>query len=87
MNGAHVWLAVGLAATGMAWWLGVELWRGRSQEHSARVFWLHLTAPLVAIVLMAAAIWLLAVNVRERVQRHSAPPASGSAARQKGERT
>lgn len=48
-----------LASCGLAWWLGVEVWRGRSQEHSPRVFWLHLTAPLVAIVLFLAAIWLL----------------------------
>ena len=52
-------LAFALAVAGLAWFLWVETWRGRSTEHSARVFWLHLTAPLVAILLLVLAIWLL----------------------------
>lgn len=55
-----------LAAIGLGWWIGVEVWRGRSQDHSARVFWLHLTAPLVAIVLQAVAIWLLVDRIASR---------------------
>jgi hypothetical protein len=63
---------------GLAWWFGVEVWRGRSQEHSERVFWLHLTAPVVAIVLLLVAIWLLANTDRVRRARGLPPnPAGG----------
>ena len=55
------------AVVGLGWFLGVEVWRGRTQDHSPKVFWLHLTAPLVAIVFLLVAIVLL-IN-SERIQR------------------
>jgi hypothetical protein len=50
--------AIGIAAFG--WWLGVDLWRGDSQKSSNRMFWLHVTAPMVAIVLLSASFVILA---------------------------
>jgi hypothetical protein len=69
-------LALILAAVAFGWWLGVEVWRGSTQEHSARAFWLHLTAPLVAIVLLLAAIWLLVNTEKLRRIRGVAPNAA-----------
>ncbi len=66
-DGTRRVLATVLAFVGLAWVVGVDVWRGRSREHSARVFWLHLTAPLVAIVLTLLALWLL-INT-DRVRR------------------
>lgn len=45
-----------LWVVGMGWFLGVKLYRGNSQDHSRRMFWLHLTAPMIAIVLMTVAL-------------------------------
>lgn len=59
-------LSLAFAVTGLGWWLGIEVWRGWSEEHSPRVFWLHLTAPWVAIVLLLVAIWLLVPAVAGR---------------------
>jgi uncharacterized protein YlaI len=64
-------LATVCGMVGLAWWLGVEVWRGVSRKDSARVFWIHLTAPIIAIILMAAALWLLISA--ERVRRSHAP--------------
>ena len=61
-------LACALAVAAIGWWFGVETYRGFSQDHSARLFWLHLTAPVVAIGLMLVAIWLL-INT-ERLRKH-----------------
>jgi hypothetical protein len=66
-------VALGCAVAGLGWWFGVEFWRGVSREHSARVFWLHLTAPPVAIVLMTTAIGLVATSDRFRKARSRAP--------------
>jgi len=66
-DSARQLFALACAAASLGWWFGLVVWRGRSQEHSARVFWLHRTAPPVAIALMAVAIWLL-VNT-QRIQR------------------
>ena len=48
-----------LAVAGLGWWLGVEIWRGGSQDHSTRMFWLHLTSPFVAIAFLATAFCLI----------------------------
>ena len=58
-DGTRQVLSLSCVLVGLSWFFGVEVWRGWSQEHSARVFWLHLTAPVVAIVLTILAIWLL----------------------------
>lgn len=34
----------------IAWWIGVEYFRGRGQNHSALTFWLHLTPPISALL-------------------------------------
>lgn len=65
--------ALGMWGAGLGWWVGVECWRGRSREHSARMFWLHLTAPVVAIVLMAMAIGLVVTSERYRKARSRSP--------------
>lgn len=43
----------------LAWCFGVEVYRGCSRNHSAWLFWLHLSAPVVAIVLQLIGLWLL----------------------------
>jgi hypothetical protein len=53
-------VSVALCVAAFGWWLGVELWRGVSQKSSSRMFWLHVTAPMVAIVLLSAAFVILA---------------------------
>jgi hypothetical protein len=58
-DGTRLLVSGVLFVAAFAWYFGVEIWRGRSQEHSARVFWLHLTAPLIAIALLLVAIWVL----------------------------
>jgi hypothetical protein len=75
------WLSILLAGAGLVWWLGVEVYRGRSQEHSARMFWLHLTAPVVAIVLLLVAVWLALGSERVKAARagRRGPPAVSGA--------
>ncbi|MGL4424396.1 MAG: hypothetical protein ACRCZF_27320 [Gemmataceae bacterium] len=48
-----------LCVLALGWWVGVEVYRGCSQNHSARLFWLHLTAPWIAITLLVVALGLL----------------------------
>lgn len=56
------WVRVALALKliGVSWWFGVEFYRGWSRDHSRRMFWLHLTACPIAIVMMTAALILVA---------------------------
>jgi hypothetical protein len=58
-EGTRVGLSIAFAVVGFGWWIGVGVWRGVSREHSARMFWLHLTSPLVGIALNPVAICLL----------------------------
>ena len=64
-------VAVGtlLFVLGFGWFLGVEVHRKFTRNDSPRLFWLHLTAPLVAIVLMLVALWLVINTDRIRRQR------------------
>jgi hypothetical protein len=55
----RLWLAFTLFAVGLAWVVGVGVIRGRSRSHSAITFWLHLTAPLVCIILELIALALI----------------------------
>ena len=48
-----------LMAAGLVWWFGVELYRENSRDHSRRMFWLHLTAPIVSILLSGIGLWLV----------------------------
>jgi len=67
----------GLFAAGFAGFAAVKVWRFFSLEHSSRMFWLHLTVPLVGSALMLAGLLLVATS--DRLQRpktaESAPPA------------
>ena len=61
-------LLAGVATVlGLGWFLAVEVWRGRTQDNSSKVFWLHLTAPLVAILFLVVAMVLMLNS--DRVQR------------------
>ena len=53
------WAALILTVIGLGWFFRVEIIRGNSRDDSHRMFWLHLTAPVVAIVCMGIALWLL----------------------------
>ena len=64
-------IAITLVFIGVGWWFGVEIHRGRSQDHSRRMFWLHLTACPIAIVLMIAGALVLAYRLG---QKRAAPP-------------
>ncbi len=44
---------------GVAWWIVIEVIRGRSKSQSKGLWWLHITAPLVAVVCLGFGIWLL----------------------------
>ncbi len=44
---------------GAAWWIVIEVIRSRSQSQSKGLWWLHITAPLVAAVCVALGIWLI----------------------------
>jgi hypothetical protein len=55
-------VAISCFVLGLAWWLGEKVWRCFSREDSARMFWIHLTAPLVGIILMGAALWLFSME-------------------------
>ena len=44
---------------GVAWWVIIEVIRGRSHSHSRGLWWLHITAPLVTVVCVGLGIWLL----------------------------
>ena len=46
-------------AAGIAWWIVIEVIRGRSQSQSKGLWWCHITAPLVAAVLVAVGVWLI----------------------------
>ncbi len=46
-------------ALGIAWWIVIEVIRGRSQSQSRGLWWLHITAPLVAVACIGLGIWLL----------------------------
>jgi hypothetical protein len=63
-----------LIALGLAWLITISIWRSYSLEQSARMFWLHLTAPLVAILFMLAGLALAVDRVREHkaAQEHGA---------------
>jgi len=44
---------------GVAWWIVIEVIRGRSESQSKGLWWLHITAPLVAAVAVGLGIWLI----------------------------
>lgn len=58
-------IGFGLGVLGFAWFVVIKVWRGRSRDHSARMFWLHLTAPLVAIVLLVVGLTLVAATLEK----------------------
>ena len=57
-----------LFLAGLGWFVAVDLYRGRTQGDSHWLFWLHLSAPVVASVLMILALWLTIGNVRMKQQ-------------------
>ncbi|MBA3313345.1 MAG: hypothetical protein M3552_14860 [Planctomycetota bacterium] len=59
MSDIRLWLALGLLAFGVGWVVVVGIYRGWSRDHSTRMFWLHLTAPVVCIVLELLALWVI----------------------------
>ena len=44
---------------GVAWWVVIEVVRSRSQSQSKGLWWLHITAPLVAVACVGLGIWLI----------------------------
>lgn len=56
-------IGFGLGVMGFAWFVVIKVWRGQSRDHSARMFWLHLTAPLVAMVLLVVGLALVAATL------------------------
>ena len=48
-----------MVVLGLSWWVVIEVWRGRSASNHPRMFWLYLTAPLIAIILVLISIWLI----------------------------
>ena len=56
-----------LFVAGFAWFAAIRVWRFFSLEHSRRMFWLHLTAPIIGSVLMVVGL-ILVVLVLSRQQ-------------------
>ena len=54
-----MWPGLRFIALGIAWWVFVEVIRSRSRSHSKALWWLHVTAPLVAAACVGVGIWLL----------------------------
>ncbi len=44
---------------GVAWWIVIEVIRSRSGSQSKGLWWLHITAPLVAVACIGVGIWLM----------------------------
>ncbi|MHC4514260.1 MAG: hypothetical protein ACYTGW_11955 [Planctomycetota bacterium] len=44
---------------GIVWWIVIEVVRGRQKSHSRSLWWLHVTAPLVALACIGLGIWLI----------------------------
>jgi hypothetical protein len=73
-----------LFVAGFAWFAVIKVWRFFSLEHSARMFWLHLTAPVVGSALMLAGVLLVATS--DRLQHRNAAEPGVAPARSKHNR-
>ena len=65
-------LSGGLFLAGLGWFVAVDLYRGRTQRDSHWLFWLHLTAPVVASVFMILALWMMIGSLRMKQQKREA---------------
>ena len=44
---------------GATWWIVIEVIRSRSESQAKVLWWLHITAPLVAVACLGLGIWLI----------------------------